>query len=64
MPQMVLRTINNDKDHPSIKVIKQHATSNGNTFIPVTPCKPNEVMKHMALRSVILQIITPHCHVG
>ena len=47
--QMVLRAINKYKYHPSVKVISQHSTSNGNSF-RFSHVSPNEVMKQTDLR--------------
>ena len=44
--QMVLRAINKYKDHPSVKVISQHSTSNGNSF-RFCHVSPNEVMTYL-----------------
>ena len=46
--QMVLRAINKYKDYPSIKVINQHSTSNGNSF-KLSHVSPKEVMKQIDL---------------
>ena len=46
--QKVLRAINKYKDHPSIKVINQHSTSNSNSF-RFSHVSPNEVVKQIDL---------------
>ena len=42
--EVVLRAIDKYKDHPSIRVINQHVTSNGNT-LKFSRVSPTEVMK-------------------
>ena len=49
--QMVLRAINKYKDHPSVKVINEHVTSNGNTF-RFSHVSPNQVMKQIGLTRI------------
>ena len=46
--QLVLRALTKYKDHPSIKVINQNVTLNGNTF-SFSPVCPNENMKQIDL---------------
>ena len=46
--QMVLRAIIKYKDHPSIKVMNQHSTSNSNSF-RFSHVSPNEDVKQIDL---------------